>query len=394
LFALISHSVITFALSLSLVSFTDDSFSTFSLAWSRTQLLGLPFTNCIGIAAGFDKNGEAIDALFRMGFGFVEIGSVTPLPQPGNPRPRVFRLPVDRAVINRYGFNSHGSAVVAERLKSWRESHYQSCSCEPSVTSILNTSRQILGVNLGKNKETAEASIDYVKGVDILGSYADYLVVNVSSPNTPNLRSLQEGDTLEDLIKVTLLSHIYLSLFYSISSLESWHSIIFSFCIPFLLRKSFLTVIIFTHIFTHIFFQKVMEARDRLRSSPSSTSSTPSCWFCRRKAGVPPPLFVKIAPDLSLQQKAHIADVALRTGLDGLIVCNTTVGRSPDLKSRATNDAKVVDEIGGLSGAPLRDIATQCIGEVGSSSLTPIHSSHLFSLSSTFSFFTLLALLC
>lgn len=154
------------------------------------------------MAAGFDKNGEAIDSLFRMGFGFVEIGSVTPLPQPGNPRPRVFRLPADKAVINRYGFNSHGSEVVAERLKKWRDTHYSSCTCEPSVSSILSTSRQILGVNLGKNKETAEASIDYVKGVNTLGSYADYLVVNVSSPNTPNLRSLQEGDTLEELIKV------------------------------------------------------------------------------------------------------------------------------------------------------------------------------------------------
>ena len=149
----------------------------------ESKLWGYTFKNPLGIAAGFDKDGEVIRPLFNLGFGFVEIGSVTPHPQPGNPRPRLFRLQEDRAVINRMGFNSKGHDAAAAHLAT--------------------VSRPLpgpLGVNLGRNKETIDAASDYVKGVERLGPFADYLVINVSSPNTPGLRALQSRDALEELL--------------------------------------------------------------------------------------------------------------------------------------------------------------------------------------------------
>jgi len=142
---------------------------------------GLEFPHPLGLAAGFDKNGEVADAMLRLGFGFVEIGSVTPLPQAGNPSPRLFRLPAERAVINRMGFNNRGIDTVATRLAARRR-------------------RGVVGVNLGKNKDSAEAGDDYAKGALKLGPYADYLVINVSSPNTPGLRALQGRAPLQALI--------------------------------------------------------------------------------------------------------------------------------------------------------------------------------------------------
>ncbi|XP_071653834.1 dihydroorotate dehydrogenase (quinone) [Temnothorax longispinosus] len=151
----------------------------------RTTVLGMEFKNPIGIAAGFDKQGEAVEGLHKIGFSFVEIGSVTPKPQPGNPKPRVFRLPEDNAVVNRYGFNSDGHDVVWERLKRLKES---------------KDFNGILGVNLGKNKETVDATQDYIDGVKRFMDVADYLVINVSSPNTPGLRTLQSKKNLEELL--------------------------------------------------------------------------------------------------------------------------------------------------------------------------------------------------
>ncbi|KAJ3520506.1 hypothetical protein NM688_g9153 [Phlebia brevispora] len=148
---------------------------------------GITTTNPVGVAAGFDKNGEAIDGLFNLGFNWVEIGSVTPKPQPGNPRPRMFRLTADGAVINRYGFPSEGHAVVLSRLKSripwfFKEGHLPA-SFKPG---------KLLAVNLGKNKTSPPDSIDdFVTGVHTFAPYADVLVVNVSSPNTPGLRSVR-----------------------------------------------------------------------------------------------------------------------------------------------------------------------------------------------------------
>ncbi|NXU69769.1 PYRD dehydrogenase, partial [Horornis vulcanius] len=155
----------------------------------EVRVLGQRFRNPLGLAAGFDKQCEAVDGLFKMGFGFVEVGTVTPKPQEGNPKPRVFRLAEDEAVINRYGFNSHGHVAVERRLRARQETQIR-----------LTRAGMPLGVNLGKNKSSADAAADYVAGVRTLGPLADYLVVNVSSPNTPGLRDLQGKAELRDLL--------------------------------------------------------------------------------------------------------------------------------------------------------------------------------------------------
>lgn len=143
---------------------------------------GLTFSNPLGLAAGFDKNGEVIDAMLGLGFGFVEAGTVTPRPQPGNPRPRLFRLSEDGAVINRFGFNSAGHAALRQRLARRHPKGGQ------------------LAVNLGANKDARDRIADYVAGIEAFGEYADFFVVNVSSPNTPGLRDLQKEQALDDLI--------------------------------------------------------------------------------------------------------------------------------------------------------------------------------------------------
>ncbi|XP_059237818.1 dihydroorotate dehydrogenase (quinone), mitochondrial isoform X1 [Mustela nigripes] len=243
----------------------------------EVRILGHKFRNPVGIAAGFDKHGEAVDGLYKMGFGFVEIGSVTPKPQEGNPRPRVFRLPEDQAVINRYGFNSHGLSVVEHRLRARQEKQAR-----------LTEEGLPLGINLGKNKTSVDAAADYAEGVRVLGPLADYLVVNVSSPNTAGLRSLQGKAELRHLLT------------------------------------------------------KVLQERDALQGV--------------RK----PAVLVKIAPDLTAQDKEDIASVVRELGIDGLIVTNTTVSRPASLQGALRA------EIGGLSGKPLRDLSTQTIREMRS----------------------------
>lgn len=241
----------------------------------EVKVLGHKFRNPVGIAAGFDKNGEAVDGLYKLGFGFVEVGSVTPQPQEGNPRPRVFRLPEDQAVINRYGFNSHGLSVVEQRLRARQQKQAQ-----------LTADGLPLGINLGKNKTSEDAAADYAEGVRTLGPLADYLVVNVSSPNTAGLRSLQGKSQLRRLLS------------------------------------------------------KVLQERDALKGT--------------RK----PAVLVKIAPDLTAQDKEDIASVARELGIDGLIVTNTTVSRPVGLQGALRS------ETGGLSGKPLRDLSTQTIREM------------------------------
>lgn len=151
-----------------------------------TRVFGLNFPNPVGLAAGFDKEAEAYRAMLDLGFGFVEVGSITPRPQPGNPPPRVFRLPEDRAVINRLGFNSGGHAAAAARLVAHR----------PGAG--------VVGINLGKNRDSADAAADYARGATVFAGLADYLVVNVSSPNTPGLRALQgPAELTEVLSRVT-----------------------------------------------------------------------------------------------------------------------------------------------------------------------------------------------
>lgn len=156
----------------------------------QTRLWGRTFANPLGLAAGFDKDAEAVDALLGLGFGFVEVGSVTPRPQPGNPRPRLFRLRADGAVINRMGFNSAGADAAARRLARSQKGQGRRAG--------------ILGINLGKNKDSTDAAADYCTGVSKLGAFADYLVVNVSSPNTPGLRALQEAAALRQILSAVL----------------------------------------------------------------------------------------------------------------------------------------------------------------------------------------------
>uniref|UniRef100_A0A3B4FAR6 Dihydroorotate dehydrogenase (quinone), mitochondrial n=1 Tax=Pundamilia nyererei TaxID=303518 RepID=A0A3B4FAR6_9CICH len=241
----------------------------------EVNVLGLKFKNPIGIAAGFDKHGEAVDGLYKLGFGFVEVGTVTPKPQEGNPKPRVFRLTADNAIINRYGFNSCGLAEVHTRLKA-REETQQGRS----------KAGLPLGINLGKNKLSQDAGTDYLEGVKVLGPLADYLVVNVSSPNTPGLRDLQGKAELRQLLHT------------------------------------------------------VQKERDALQE--------------QRK----PPVLVKIAPDLTAQDKQDIADVVTELGVDGLMVCNTTVSRPETLQDPNKS------EVGGLSGEPLRDLSTTTVREM------------------------------
>lgn len=152
------------------------------------ELCGFPLDSPLGVAAGFDKDGKLFLGLRSLGFGYVEVGSVTPRPQPGNPRPRLFRLPEARALINRMGFNSEGAEAVAERIEHTR---------------AMFPVRFPVGINLGKNRETPleRAAEDYVAALGILYEVSDYLVVNLSSPNTPGLTSLQEGDLLGPLLE-------------------------------------------------------------------------------------------------------------------------------------------------------------------------------------------------
>jgi dihydroorotate dehydrogenase len=241
----------------------------------RTRLFGRDFSNPVGLAAGFDKNAEVFTPCLKLGFGFVEVGSVTPKPQPGNPRPRLFRLTEDRAVINRMGFNNHGVEAMAQRLERRKASSLEG----------RGGFAGIVGVNLGKNKEQADAAADYAAGTRRLGPLADYLVINVSSPNTPGLRALQGRAALGALIA------------------------------------------------------RVLEVRAGLGSAV-------------------PPLLLKIAPDLTETDREDIAEVALASGLDGLIISNTTIARPASLSPRHAGEA------GGLSGRPLFAPSTALLGEM------------------------------
>jgi dihydroorotate dehydrogenase len=234
-----------------------------------TRVWNLDFPNPVGVAAGFDKGAEVIDPLLALGFGFTEAGTVTPLPQPGNPRPRLFRLDEDEAVINRLGFNSGGLAPYLERIRR-------------------RPRRGIFGANVGKNRDAMDAFKDYETGIAAVCPFADYLVVNVSSPNTPGLRSLQGRASMEDLLTRGLVA-------------------------------------------------RNASARDPRR---------------------PPPLLAKVGPDLDEAAIADIAEVALTTGVDGLIVGNTTVDRPPSLRSPHAK------ETGGLSGKPLMPKATRCLADM------------------------------
>ena len=148
----------------------------------QTKIFGKDLDNPIGMAAGFDKNAEVYNALFKLGFGFVEVGTITPLKQYGNPKPRVFRLVEDEALINRLGFNNHGAEIVKDRIKR-------------------NKKLGLLGINIGPNKDSSDRLNDYLIGLKTFYDDADYITINISSPNTENLRIFHEGDKLQDLLK-------------------------------------------------------------------------------------------------------------------------------------------------------------------------------------------------
>ncbi|NBZ88394.1 quinone-dependent dihydroorotate dehydrogenase [Stagnihabitans tardus] len=230
-----------------------------------TTVAGLALPNPVGLAAGYDKNAIAVSALTRSGFGFIEVGAATPLPQPGNSKPRLFRLTEDRAAINRFGFNNEGAEVIAGRL----------AARAPGPVPV--------GLNLGANKTSADRAADFARVLALCGPHVDFATVNVSSPNTEKLRDLQGPAALAALLA------------------------------------------------------GVMEVR----------------------AGLPRPIpvFLKIAPDLTLEDLAAIAEVALASGLSGIIATNTTLSREG---LRSAHKA----EAGGLSGAPVFEKSTRVLAQL------------------------------
>lgn len=230
----------------------------------ETTLCGMRLPNPVGLAAGYDKNAEAATALSRAGFGFVEVGAATPRPQPGNPRPRLFRLTEDRAVINRFGFNNDGMEAIAARL-----------ALAPRSVPV--------GLNLGANKDSADRAGDFGQVLAACGPHVDFVTVNVSSPNTEKLRDLQGKAALAGLLAGVLAQ--------------------------------------------------------------------------REKLVRPIPVFLKIAPDLSTDELADVAEVALASGIDAIIATNTTLARD-GLQSRHATQA------GGLSGAPLFERSTKVLARL------------------------------
>ncbi|WP_349827738.1 quinone-dependent dihydroorotate dehydrogenase [Brevibacterium litoralis] len=247
------------------------------------RALGLTFPNRVGLAAGFDKAGRGVRALSMLGFGHVEIGTVTGQGQPGNPQPRLFRLLDHEAILNRMGFNNPGAEVVAENL---RRARAELDAMDPAV-------RPVLGVNIGKTKvvPAAEAIEDYRASARTLAPLADYLVINVSSPNTPGLRDLQSTEALGPIV------------------------------------------------------QAVRAAADEaVAESVAAGGPAPASDLGHV------PLLVKIAPDLADSDVLAVADMAVGLGVDGLITTNTTIDRSVlDGADREFAEA----EAGGISGAPL-----------------------------------------
>ncbi|WP_439122373.1 quinone-dependent dihydroorotate dehydrogenase [Marivita sp.] len=230
----------------------------------RTTVAGLTLPNPVGLAAGFDKNATALRPLSRAGFGFIEVGAATPRPQPGNSKPRLFRLTEDQAVINRFGFNNDGMDAIATRLKG-------------------RPSDAIIGLNLGANKDSENRAGDFATVLATCAAHLDFATVNVSSPNTEKLRDLQGKEALAALLA------------------------------------------------------GVMDTRNTLER--------------------PIPIFLKIAPDLTEAEIADVADVALTSGIDGLIATNTTLDRNGLTSAHA-------NEKGGLSGAPLFDKSTRVLAQL------------------------------
>lgn len=233
----------------------------------QTKVFGKYFENPIGLAAGFDKNAEAISGLFDLGFGFLELGTVTPMPQKGNDKPRVFKIPEYEAVIQRLGFNNKGIEDFIRNLKNFDKKK-----------------NQILGINIGKNKNSEDDFSDYEFLYSIVEGYADYITINISSPNTPGLRDLQKKENITKLISIL----------------------------------------------------------------PPKTKAT----------------FIKISPDVNDKELNDLCNIALESNkVDGLILTNTTITRQ-NLHSKPVKNSWKIDEVGGLSGPPLRNLSNQIIHKV------------------------------
>lgn len=239
----------------------------------HVQLGSLALSNPVGLAGGFDKNGVAVKTMAGFGFGFMEIGAVTALAQPGNPKPRLYRLPEDQALINRLGFNNEGAEVVADRLRRLRANG--------------RPLKIPLGINIGRSKivDTKDAVADFLSAFDPLYPYGDFFTLNVSSPNTPQLRELQEKNLLTGLLQA-------------------------------------------------------VQKRNRELAMRAGRSAKP--------------VFVKIAPDMELTQADDIVQVAMAEGIGGIIATNATAFLRETLISASK-------EPGGLSGKPLRPLATSFV---------------------------------
>jgi dihydroorotate dehydrogenase len=252
------------------------------------ELFGLRFPNPVGLAAGMDKNAEALPAWAAMGFGFTELGAATWHAQPGNPQPRVFRAIAEEAIVNRMGFNNLGAETIAEKLVEWK--------------SLGRWPRHPVGMNLGKSKITPleRAAEDYANSFRVLRPHLDFFVVNVSSPNTPNLRQLQDKSALDEILAA---------------------------------------------------LQEVHSPQSTVHSSESANVQSPT--ESRR-----PPILVKVAPDLSFEALDDILELVGPRQIAGIVATNTTISRP----AAATPDVqRVYSEAGGLSGRPLRTRSTEVV---------------------------------
>jgi dihydroorotate dehydrogenase len=273
------------------VSALSRSYGSLPAELART-VFGVRFPSPVGLAAGMDKNGIALPAWRALGFGYVEVGTVTAHPQPGNPRPRLFRLVESEAVINRMGFNNLGSGALAERLAAYGDLAYP------------------LGISIGKSKVTPleDAVEDYVTSLRRLYRFGDYFAVNVSSPNTPGLRSLQDSGHLRELLT---------ALHAEASTLSS-----------------------------------AGDGRSSGDRQPELGSSS--------EARGPKPILVKIAPDLTESAIDELLGVCTDVGIAGIIATNTTIGRS----GLTPSDQGLAGEAGGLSGRPLTEISAKTVAHI------------------------------
>ncbi|HZR17794.1 MAG TPA: quinone-dependent dihydroorotate dehydrogenase [Verrucomicrobiae bacterium] len=252
------------------------------------ELFGLRFPNPVGLAAGMDKSAEALPTWGALGFGFTELGAVTWHAQPGNPLPRVFRAIPEGAIVNRMGFNNPGALTVAETLERWRQ--------------MGRWPDHPVGMNLGKSKITPleKAAEDYAQSLKILLPHLDFFVVNVSSPNTPNLRKLQDKEALKEILTA------------------------------------------------------VLEVRSQFQRQPDAAANDPKAFGAK-------PLLVKVAPDLTFEALDEILDLAQSLPIDGIVATNTTISRPT---ATAAETQQVYNQTGGLSGLPLKARSTEMIRHI------------------------------